>query len=77
MPVQAAVLVVALGPKIAMNDGLRRMPGLAPETCQVISQLEDMAKIEAQINDAKENLGDIEIRDALVAKAETRPSLSD
>jgi len=30
---------------------------------------EDMAKIEAQINDAKENLGDIEIRDALVAKA--------
>jgi len=31
---------------------------------------EDMAKIEDKIKDAKENLGDIEIRDALIAKAE-------
>lgn len=31
---------------------------------------EDLAKLEERIKDAKENLGDIEIRDALLAKAE-------
>jgi 26S proteasome regulatory subunit N7 len=31
---------------------------------------EDLAKLEEKIKDAKENLGDIEVRDALLAKAE-------
>jgi len=31
---------------------------------------EDLAKVEEKIKDAKENLGDIEVRDALLAKAE-------
>jgi len=38
---------------------------------------EDLAKIEEKIKDAQENLGDIEIRDALLAKAEFYSRIGD
>mmetsp|Transcript_26867 Transcript_26867/g.61959 ORF Transcript_26867/g.61959 Transcript_26867/m.61959 type:complete len:387 (-) Transcript_26867:70-1230(-) len=55
---------------------------LGPADASLVAELkkrneEELAKCEEKINDAKENLGDIEIRDALLAKANFYAKIGD